>query len=662
MASPFHGSLDTPLLDFGGEVWTIRDAVEAVAIVGAPGSGKSSASAKSIRKACLKAGMGALFLAAKIDEAANLIAEIKALGRGDDLVVIDASANERFNILDYAHTALGGQGFEANLVEMMRRMSEATRVASGKPASESGENSYFVDGAMKWLSHVFPLLLLTEGTIRLADVNRFITSIANTPAELQTDAWHAGYCGQVHGKLRSLVMRPNADPYAVRTVNEHGLFFLTEVPALDNRPRSSIASTLTNLIYPFLSGRLADIFCTDTTITPQACRDGKIIIMDLPVVKYGPTGAVAQTIFKYLFGMVAQNEIVTEQTRPVMLYMDEVQNFLSSSDADLLATGRGSKICPIFITQDYPTFYAKLGEQEADSLLAKFGTRIFHANSSHKTNLAASDLIYKVQKFHVGETQGTSDNSGRGGSQQDNSSGFQGNIGKARNTGQSSSGYVDYEIPPDHFATKLRTGTKRRSLQGGWHPDPHRPQLEAHRPALAASRIRPAGLMFALRYAFYLFRLWIYWLLGIFRFFAKPGSRVLVPLLLIVAAWFARPQLHQAIAEQARRIDAGYQPESGLLDAASVVVVLLAISLLCDRLEDAVGDAGRRSRWRCGRSGRCGGCGRPRRKSPPPWSRSSCRPCRSGKHEPRDSAVAQPADLGEMDGRDCCPAPGSGGA
>ena len=450
-APPFHASLDTPLLDFGGERWRIRDACEGICIVGAPGSGKTSASAKAIRNAALRAGMGGLFLCAKIDEAQSLIADIRKAGRADDLIVIDAAAEQRFNILDYAAQHLGGPGFEQNLCVMMERMNEATRTASPKgKGGDSGDNNFFVDGASKWLSHAFPLLLAAEGGIRLEDVYRFITTAPKSAAELATAEWLNGYCSAVHKRAYQKAMA--GDSYAARVINEHGSFFLEgEFVILDNRPRSSIEATLTNLIYPFLSGKLRELFCTDTTVTPEATRDGALIVMDLPPVKYGPTGAVAQTIFKYLFGMVSQNEKVTAATRPVLLYMDECQNFLSSADADLLAMARSSKICPVFITQDYPTFFAKMGEHDAKSLLGKFGTRIFHANTSHDTNLAASEIIGKVQKFHVGRTQGTAINTGRGGNQGDLQSGFQGNTGKSTNSGESSSGYLDYEIPPDQF-------------------------------------------------------------------------------------------------------------------------------------------------------------------------------------------------------------------
>ncbi len=464
MSSPYHASLDTPLLDFGGEVWRIRDAVEATCIVGAPGSGKTSASGKALAHAFLRAGMGGLILCAKVDEADTWRAYARETGRAGDLVVIDASAAERFNLLDYAARHLGGPGFEQNLVALMERMAEAARVASTKSTSD-GENSFFVDGAMKWLSHAFPLLQLTEGTIRLLDVSRFITSCPKSPADLRTPEWQAGYCAQVHKRADQLTKQQPRDDYAVRIVNEHGIFFLSEVATLDNRPRSSIEATLTNLIYPFLAGKLAELFCTVTTVTPDDVREGKLILMDLPTLRYGATGAVAQTLFKYLFGLAVQSRPVTAETRPVFLYADEAQNFLSSADADLLAMARSAKVCTVFITQDYPTFFAKLDEETAKSLLGKFGTRIFHANTSHDTNVAAADIIGKVRKFHVGQTQSTSFSTGTGGNQQDEVSGFQGQVGRTANVGQSSSGYLDYEIPPDHFATKLRTGSPRNRFK-----------------------------------------------------------------------------------------------------------------------------------------------------------------------------------------------------
>jgi hypothetical protein len=457
-------------LSIGGEKWCIGDAAEATAIWGAPGSGKTSGSAKAISQAFLRAGFGGLVLcAAKPDEADTWRTYAKEARRTADLVTIDASGDHRFNILDYAAKALGGRGFEQNLVFLMQTMIDATRIAGNTGGENGGENRYFVEGALKWISHAFPLLLLTEGTLRMSDLNRFITSMPKSNEELRSAEWkEKSYCSQVHFKAGSMADAEGADGYAMQVINEHGEFFLSEIPGLDNRPRSGIESTLTNMIYPFLSGKLAELFCTTTTITPEACRDGKIILLDLPTLRYGPTGAVAQIMFKYLFGIAAQRLKVDRQTRPIFLYADEAQFVMSATDADLLSTSRSSKTCIVYITQDLESYRAKIGanaRDTAESMLAKFGTRIFHANTSRDTNTYASDIIGKIQKFHVTKSQSRGMQTGGGGSHHDAAGNYQASAGANIGISESTSGFLDYEIPPDYFATKLRNGSPKNNFK-----------------------------------------------------------------------------------------------------------------------------------------------------------------------------------------------------
>ena len=73
---PYHARLDTPPLAFDREYWRIHDACEDVAIFGAPGSGKTSASAAAMLRAYLASGMGDIYLCAKPDA----VDEIKRAG------------------------------------------------------------------------------------------------------------------------------------------------------------------------------------------------------------------------------------------------------------------------------------------------------------------------------------------------------------------------------------------------------------------------------------------------------------------------------------------------------------------------------------------------------------------------------------------------------
>lgn len=487
--SPFHSALSTPLLSFGGETWTIDDATQATAIWGAPGSGKTSGSGRMIARAFLSAGMGGLVLCAKTDEAETWKRYAKEAGREADLIVVDDTAAHRFNILDFAAKHLAGRGFEHNLVELVNRMGEAASVADTK-GQGSGENRYFIDNALKWVGHAFPLLMLAYETLRMRDLNSFISSAPQSPAEaadISTKSADAlSFCLKTHilAGERALAYRREADAagphtpesaelraradHAMRLIDEHGDFFLDEFPRLDNRPRSGVESTLTNLIYPFLSGKLADLFCTTTTVTPSMCRDGKIIIMDIPTLRYGAAGAVSQTLFKYLFGLQAQSSPTLESTRPIFLYADEAQFFINSADADLLSTARSSKTCVVFITQDLPTYYAKLGANArdvADSMLSKFGTRIFHANTSRETNQAAAEIIGKVRKYHVTRSISRGSSTGGGGNLHDGGGGFHAQGGDSTNRTESTSVTMEYELAPDFFATKLRAGGSRNDFK-----------------------------------------------------------------------------------------------------------------------------------------------------------------------------------------------------
>ena len=494
--SPFHSDLRTPLLSFGGERWTIDDATQATAIWGAPGSGKTSGSGQIIARAFLSAGMGGLVLCAKTDEADTWRRYVKETGREDDLIVVDATAAQRFNILDYAAQNLAGPGFEHNLVEVMNRMGEAATVADAK-GQDNGENRYFSDTAMVWVGHIFPLLLLAYGTLRLRDLDKFISSAPKSPAEEKAHAITASKKDTpiddipfyrrtltLAGERAALYQReaaavkakglPEANElaaladHAVRLIDEHGDYFFDTFPRMDNRPRSVIEATLTNLINPFLTGKLADLFCTTTTVTPKMAREGKIILLDLPPLRYGAAGAVSQTLFKYLFGLAVQSEPATPDTRPVFLYADEAQFFINSADADLLSTARSSKTCLVFITQDLPTYYAKLGSNArdvADSMLSKFGTRIFHANTSRETNHAAAEIVGKVLKYHVTRSVSRGFSRGGGGNLHDHGGGFSGQGGDSVNRTESTSALMEYELPPDFFATGLRTGSERNKYK-----------------------------------------------------------------------------------------------------------------------------------------------------------------------------------------------------
>ena len=458
--SPFYHRLDKPLIKIGGkDRLTLRSATEGTLILGGTGSGKTSGSGEAIRRAYLRSGMGGLVLCVKADEADSWRIAAKKMGRAKDLLVVDASGKHRFNFMDYAAATIASNGFHQNLVVLMQQISEATMVANS--GDSNGENSFFEKAALKWLAHTFPLLHAARETIQLKQVYQMVVSAPKSLEDVDSEAWRAkSFCWKV---LRDVALKAEEqkDQYADKIIEEHGHFWLTEYPSLNARTRTSVEATLTNLIHPFLSGKLAELFCTHSTVVPEMAREGQLILLDLPALTYGPMGAAAQSLFKYLFGMAMQRQKVIEKTRPVFVWIDECQYFLSRSDAELLSTARSSKISCVFITQDLPSFYAQLGPKSrdvADSIISKFGTRILHANTCRTTNQYAAEIIGKTTKFNTSKTTNTGRNSG-GSLNQNEFSGSAG-AGDGRNQGRTDgiSTYQDFVIPPEYFAKELRTG------------------------------------------------------------------------------------------------------------------------------------------------------------------------------------------------------------
>jgi hypothetical protein len=456
---PFHHRLDTPLLRFGRrDSWSIRDAAEATLITGGVGSGKSSGSGRAIAHAFLRAGMGGLVLCAKNNEAQRWMKLARETGREKSIIRFDASGTHRFNFMDYTAATLARDGFDQNLSAALTAAAEAARIVR---AGGGGDNPFFRDAAEEMLLHVLPVLKVTQPRLELRDVMRFIDSAPQSMDEARSEDWlRDSFCART--LLRCGDLAEQGDREAERIAEEHGDYWLVRFPTLGERTRGSIVATLTGTINGLLTGRIRELFGTTTTVVPELTQEGAIILLDLSIHEFGHVGAIAQHIFKTLWMQSVQHRHIHDRMRPCFLWADEAQYFLSEADAEFLSTAREYRACPVYITQDLPTLYAVMGGENSENrgrqLVAKFQTRIFHANTDPVTNRFASDVVGRVRKYRVSRSRSSGLNSGVSGQQgaQDASSGG----GAGRNTGRSISidTYDDDDIRPEYFGNELRTG------------------------------------------------------------------------------------------------------------------------------------------------------------------------------------------------------------
>lgn len=466
---PFHHKLETPLLRFGRrDVWRIRDAVEGTAILGGVGSGKSSGSGKSIAAAFLKAGMGGLVLCAKNNEAKRWRDLAKTCGRAGSIINFDNSGTHRFNFMDYTAATLGRDGFDQNLSAALLAAADASRILK---SGGGGDNPFFRDASEELLLHALPFLKVTQPRIRLTDLMRFIDSAPQNFEQAREDSWLAdSFCAQTLMQCGRRADAGHAE--AERIAEEHADYWLVRFPSLGDRTRGSIVATLTSTINGLLTGRIRQLFGTDTTLLPELTQEGAIIIMDLSIHEFGPIGAIAQQIFKTLWMKSIQHRAIHSRMRPNFLWIDECQYFFSEADAEFLSTSREYRACPVYITQDLPTFYSALGGDNAENrgkqLVAKFQNRIFHANTDPVTNSFASEIIGKTRKYRVSQGSNRGFNAGVSGNQGDDEASSGGGGGRSNGTSRTIDSYDDLDIHPEYFGNELRTGgrTNRYRVDG----------------------------------------------------------------------------------------------------------------------------------------------------------------------------------------------------
>jgi hypothetical protein len=447
-------SLSAPLLRWSEhDAWTIGDAVTGTLITGATGSGKTTGSGEAMAKVLLRSGFGGLVLTTKPDERGLWEGYCCGAGRESDLRVFDASGSLRFNFLDHEATRGGeGAGLTENVVNVFSTVLEvADRGSSGGHGRE--DEGYWRRACRQLLRNAIDLLLLSNGRVSVPELYRVVISAPTSAAQKRSTEWQGqSSCFQClkQADHRPKSARGQADLEVVAD------YFLVEYPELSEKTRSVIVSTFTSMADVLMRGLLRDLFCGETNISPEVVADGAIVVIDLPVKSFGEVGTFAQVLWKYAFQRSIERREVTKSPRPVFLWADEAQNFITSYDMQFQTTCRSSRVATVYLTQNVSNVYAVLGGQEkgraeAASLFANLNTKVFHANGDPVTNEWAASLVGRSRQFMA---NGNSSRSSDGGWP------FALGIEALTEPGSTSAGFSEtweFDIQPARF-TQLRTG------------------------------------------------------------------------------------------------------------------------------------------------------------------------------------------------------------
>lgn len=428
--------LDEPLIRFasssGMAAFRLRSACEGVLCLGGIGSGKSSGSGALLARKYLSAKMGGLVLCTKPDEKAVWQAYCRQTGRENDLIILEPGSKESFNFLEYESSFNNGRSSTDNIVSVLKTVIRAGEEQDGGQNSDS-----FWGNALDLLmANTIDLCKLAYGRVTIQRLYDIVQSIPKNPQELhrkpdtndikpfekafeaarkfvnaQVNLWQENFSEAERKRLyqdnlfEMEMLEALPDARLFKMVDG---FFADTLIHLSEKTRSVIDFIFNGFLFRLLRDPIYSLFCRyPSTVTPEDCLDGRIILINLPVKEYEKPGRDAQILFKYCWQRAMEKRNIGENERPVFLFADECQFFLHESDQAMQTTARSSRICTVYLTQNLPNLYTAMGggksEYRVKAFLGTLATKFFHANSDIESNRYASELIGDA--YFIDETE-----------------------------------------------------------------------------------------------------------------------------------------------------------------------------------------------------------------------------------------------------------------
>jgi hypothetical protein len=439
-------SLDFPLMTLHSDsksgrrdYLTIRNAVENIQIFGSTGSGKSSGSGEKIAVNFLKAGFGGIVLTVKLDERDTWEKYCREANRLNDLIVIGPGENS-FDFIQYESLHKPkGLSITDNVVDVLRTTINA---GNDKKSGHSGD-AFWLDALDTLLANLIDLSQLAYGFVTIQTLYDLVQSIPkNTTAvadsegpfkeaitiakekiNLQLDAWEKTVDTAALVENRTYERESEKACPDVRLLKIVDEFFTRQFIPLAEKTKSIVSFSFTAFLSRLIREPIYSLLCGGiTTVTPEDCMKGKIVLIDLPVKFFDKAGRDAQIILKYCFQRAFERRTVDDTTRPLFIFADESQHFIHEHDATFQTTSRSSRVAVVYLTQNLPNYYANMGgdkaEENVKSFLGNFNTKIFHANADIETNKYASELLGDVYEETIGITNTVGQNMSRAQSSQ----------------------------------------------------------------------------------------------------------------------------------------------------------------------------------------------------------------------------------------------------
>lgn len=395
-------SLDRTLLNLApGVDFTLRDAFQHVAIIGAPGSGKTSGSGRALAKAYLRADFGGIVFCVKPGEYLLWLELARACGRESDLIRVCPDGDVRIDLL-----SCNKDSRAANETENTLKQIKVAYELGEEAGKQFGNDRYWETLRDMVFRSAIHLSRLVMGAVTFDALRKICIS---APRSLEQSS-------SLEFRKRSFCLA------LIDSINEEDLsesdrqeFAVTRdtlesmLATLGEKTRGVVDSMVMGLLDKFSRGALHRVFASGvTTHALSLMRDGRIFVIDFPVRETLDAGLLANGLMKFQAQREIEKEIAGPETRPVFLWSDDYPVIgASEADESYLSTARSSRSSFVMLLQNKPQLSARFGDSgnrdKADSLLANAGTVFFHSNLCAVTNQWASEIVGKtLQSFFGG--------------------------------------------------------------------------------------------------------------------------------------------------------------------------------------------------------------------------------------------------------------------
>lgn len=366
----------------------LHDAYPGFFICGEVGSGKTTGPGSQLAYHLLRQGAGFCVLTAKVDEFARWQRLCRDTGREADLIRFAPGERWTIDLLDYEL----GKG-DAASVESAAQLLDTLIKVSNRQSKSQGDDEFWALLTQRIFRRAIMTVWLGTGHCNLSDVYRAILSAAKTPEEAANSLWRTssflGRCLSA-GELRR-DMSHESD-----LCND---FWLKEWPSLSEKTRSCGETAVVNVLDKFLSGPVASMVCApNTNLTPEDVTAGKVVVVDMPFLRWREPGQFVQIIWKLLVQRAVLARDLSGDPRPVVIWQDEGQLFATDQDVEVQEVARQSRLINVVLTQNLNVVYRALGGSEEGKQLShawigNLGTKILCGNSCPETNHYFSQML-----------------------------------------------------------------------------------------------------------------------------------------------------------------------------------------------------------------------------------------------------------------------------